>query len=56
VELKAVSVLELAHEAQVINTLKATGHPVVLLLNFGTLSLVHRRLIFSGPELSLTPR
>ncbi len=35
VELKAVSALDAVHVAQVINYLKATGHQVAVLLNFG---------------------
>jgi GxxExxY protein len=50
VEVKAVSALESAHHAQVINYLKATGHPVGMLLNFGSPSLGHHRLIFTGPN------
>lgn len=45
VELKAVSSLAPAHEAQVINYLKASGFQRALLLNFGAESLQHRRLV-----------
>jgi GxxExxY protein len=46
VELKALAHLSGAEEAQLINYLKTTRHKVGLLLNFGTRSLVHRRLVF----------
>jgi len=49
VELKALANLSGVEEAQVINYLKATGHEVGLLFNFGAESLEHRRLAFSKP-------
>ena len=45
VELKALSSFEGVHEAQVLNYLKATGHQLGLLINFGEPSLKHKRLI-----------
>jgi GxxExxY protein len=44
-EIKAVSALNSAHEAQAINYLTATGFRLALLLNFGAASLQHRRLV-----------
>jgi len=46
VELKAVAHMSGTEEAQLINYLKATRFKVGLLLNFGTRSLEHRRLVF----------
>jgi GxxExxY protein len=46
VELKALAHMSGSEEAQLINYLKATRYKVGLLLNFGTRSLEHRRLVF----------
>lgn len=48
VELKALSELTGAHEAQVINYLKATGLSCGILVNFGAPRLEFRRLVFSS--------
>jgi GxxExxY protein len=45
VELKALSSLNNDHMAQVLNYLKATNLKVGLLINFGTSSLQHKRLV-----------
>jgi GxxExxY protein len=45
VEIKAVSILNEIHEAQLINYLKATDYRVGLLINFGAASLEHERRI-----------
>ena len=49
VELKALSHLSGTDEAQVINYLKASGLHKAMLLNFGTPSLQHKRLVFGLP-------
>lgn len=45
VEIKAVSSLNAAHEAQALNYLAATGLRLALLINFGAESLQHKRLV-----------
>ena len=50
VEIKAISNLTGLEEAQIINYLKATGFKVGLLLNFGSKSLEHKRLVYNFRE------
>jgi len=50
VELKAISQLTGADEAQTINELKATGLHRALLINFGAPSLEYKRLVFNLRE------
>jgi len=45
VEIKAVSKFNASHQAQAMHYLTATGLRLALLLNFGTGSLEHRRII-----------
>jgi GxxExxY protein len=45
IEIKAVSRLNPAHQAQAMHYLAATGLHLALLLNFGSTSLEHRRVI-----------
>lgn len=44
-EIKAVSALTKAHEAQAHNYLTATGLRLAILLNFGTESLQQKRIV-----------
>ncbi len=44
-ELKAVSAFHPKHEAQALNYLTATGFRLTILLNFGTESLQHQRVV-----------
>jgi len=50
VELRALMRLSGQEEAQVINYLKATGFTKALLFNFGTPSLVSKRLVLNHPD------
>ncbi len=45
VEIKAVSALQAAHEAQCVNYLAATGLHLAILINFGAKSLQYKRLV-----------
>ena len=45
IEIKAVSKFNASHQAQAMHYLAATGLRIALLLNFGTGSLEHRRII-----------
>ena len=50
IETKAISKLTSADEAQAINELKATGLNRALLINFGSSSLEHKRLVHNLRE------
>jgi GxxExxY protein len=52
IEVKVASTISPAHEAQLVNYLKATGIPVGLLLNFGPRPQVKRRVHSKNPLLS----
>ncbi|HZU33015.1 MAG TPA: GxxExxY protein [Candidatus Angelobacter sp.] len=58
VELKAVQNLDRAHEAQVMNYLRATELEVALLLNFGCSKPQFRRIVFenSNKRIRVHPR
>jgi GxxExxY protein len=47
VEIKALSALTGGEKSQIINYLKATGLEVGLLINFGSMSLEHKRFIYT---------
>ncbi|MEA5099150.1 MAG: GxxExxY protein [Bacteroidales bacterium] len=46
IEVKALSRLTTEHEAQILNYLKATNNKVGFLVNFGSDSLMYKRMIF----------
>ena len=47
IELKSVEKLMPAHEAQLLNYLKATGKKLGLLINFGKERVEHKRFVYS---------
>jgi GxxExxY protein len=49
-EIKALISLTSAHQAQLINYLKATQHHRGLLINFGAPSLEYKRIVFGSTE------
>jgi GxxExxY protein len=50
VEVKALNAIGPVEQAQAINYLKASGKTRALILNFGTSSLEHRRVVLNHPE------
>ena len=52
VELKAITMLEPVHEAQILNYLKAYRIEIGLLINFGEKKINVKRLILSQPNRS----
>ena len=51
VECKALAALSGTEESQVLNYLRITGLSRALLLNFGSRSLQHKRLVFSSEKI-----
>jgi len=54
VELKALARMSGTEEAQILNYLKASGHQVGLLLNFGVPSLAYKRFIWNPQSSQVT--
>ena len=52
VELKALPGLTSTEDSQVLNYLRASNLTKALLINFGTSSLQHKRLVFSSTEVA----
>lgn len=53
IELKALRVLAVEHEAQVLNYLRASGITAALLLNFGTTRLGIKRIVLQHDDSNL---